>query len=144
MVGARAKRTDYLYAEISGQCSPFPRFRILLNINLTDSYRLFRSSFAPFPHEGRGPIRVKWRCGIQSILVWYLIFHSLPFTRYNINVVEINFTCQPIHSFIITFAVLTLSALQTKIDSFANSVDPDETAHNEPSHLDLHCLPFCS
>ena len=25
---------------------------------------------------------------------------------------------------------------------FANSVDPDETAHNEPSHQDLHCLPF--
>ena len=23
-----------------------------------------------------------------------------------------------------------------------NSADPDETAHNEPSHLDLHCLPF--
>ena len=23
---------------------------------------------------------------------------------------------------------------------FANSVDPDEMAHNEPSHLDLHCL----
>ena len=22
----------------------------------------------------------------------------------------------------------------------ANSVDPDEMAHNEPSHQDLHCL----
>ena len=22
----------------------------------------------------------------------------------------------------------------------ANSVDPDEMAHDEPSHLDLHCL----
>ena len=22
----------------------------------------------------------------------------------------------------------------------SNSVDPDETAHDEPSHLDLHCL----
>ena len=22
------------------------------------------------------------------------------------------------------------------------SVDPDETAHHEPSHQDLHCLPF--
>ena len=22
----------------------------------------------------------------------------------------------------------------------ANSIDPDETAHYEPSHLDLHCL----
>ena len=24
-----------------------------------------------------------------------------------------------------------------------NSVDPDETAHYEPSHLDLHCLHKC-
>ena len=24
--------------------------------------------------------------------------------------------------------------------AFANSRDPDETAHNEPSHLDLRCL----
>ena len=22
----------------------------------------------------------------------------------------------------------------------SNSIDPDETAHNEPSHLDLRCL----
>ena len=27
--------------------------------------------------------------------------------------------------------------------TFANSVDPDETAHNEHSHQDPHCLPFC-
>ena len=27
---------------------------------------------------------------------------------------------------------------------FANSVDPAETAHNEPSHQDLHCLSFYS
>ena len=26
--------------------------------------------------------------------------------------------------------------------SFANSVDPDEVAHHEPLHLDLHCLLF--
>ena len=26
---------------------------------------------------------------------------------------------------------------------FANSVDPDETAHNEPSHQDLRCLLLC-
>ena len=25
----------------------------------------------------------------------------------------------------------------------ANSVDPDEMAHYEPSHLDLHCLQRC-
>ena len=28
-----------------------------------------------------------------------------------------------------------------KIAEFANSVDPDEVAHYEPPHLDLHCLP---
>ena len=28
-----------------------------------------------------------------------------------------------------------------KIDEFANSVDLDEVAHNEPPHLELHCLP---
>ena len=29
-----------------------------------------------------------------------------------------------------------------KPDIFANSVDTDETARNEPSHQDLRCLPF--
>ena len=39
--------------------------------------------------------------------------------------------------------LLTLSFVQTNTDTFANSVYQDETARNEPSHLDLHCLPFC-
>ena len=38
---------------------------------------------------------------------------------------------------------LTLELLETKIAQFENSVDLDEVAHNEPPHLDLHCLP-CS
>ena len=29
----------------------------------------------------------------------------------------------------------------TTTAEFANTVDPDETARNEPSHLDLQCLP---
>ena len=29
----------------------------------------------------------------------------------------------------------------TKIPEFANNVDLDEVAHDEPPHLDLHCLP---
>ena len=37
--------------------------------------------------------------------------------------------------------ILTLSLPVTKIAEFANSVDLDEVAHYEPSHLDLHCLP---
>ena len=37
---------------------------------------------------------------------------------------------------------LTLYLPVTKIAEFANSVDLDEVAHNEPPHLDLHCLPL--
>ena len=37
--------------------------------------------------------------------------------------------------------VLTCKVPNTTIAEFANTVDPDETAHNEPSHLDLQCLP---
>ena len=36
---------------------------------------------------------------------------------------------------------LTLKAQNTTTAEFANTADPDETAHNEPSHLDLQCLP---
>ena len=36
---------------------------------------------------------------------------------------------------------LTCKALNTTIAEFENTVDPDETAHNEPSHLDLQFLP---
>ena len=39
--------------------------------------------------------------------------------------------------------LLTSSSLQTSSDSYAYSADPDETAGNEPSQLDLPCLPFC-
>ena len=39
------------------------------------------------------------------------------------------------------WCILTLKALETKKDKFANNVDPDEVAHNEPPHQDLHCLP---
>ena len=37
--------------------------------------------------------------------------------------------------------VLTLKVPNTTIAEFANTADSDETAHNEPSHLDLQCLP---
>ena len=36
---------------------------------------------------------------------------------------------------------LTLEVPGTKIAEFENSVDLGEMAHNEPLHLDLHCLP---
>ena len=38
------------------------------------------------------------------------------------------------------FFSLILSSLQTKPNTCANSVDPDEMARNEPSHQDLHCF----
>ena len=37
--------------------------------------------------------------------------------------------------------LLARKAPNTTIAEFANTIDPDETAHNEPSHLDLQCLP---
>ena len=36
---------------------------------------------------------------------------------------------------------LIRKAPNTTIAEFANTVNPDETPHNEPSHLDLQCLP---
>ena len=44
----------------------------------------------------------------------------------------------------IVYFSLTLSTRQTQTGTFANSVDPDEMADNKPSHLELHCLSFCS
>ena len=32
--------------------------------------------------------------------------------------------------------------MQAKTDTFLNNIDPDETAHYEPSRQDLHWLPF--
>ena len=37
--------------------------------------------------------------------------------------------------------ILTLKATNTTIAEFENTADPDEMAHNGPSHLDLQCLP---
>ena len=39
------------------------------------------------------------------------------------------------------FIFVTLIVTKMEIAEFGNSVDPDEVAHNEPPHLDLHCLP---
>ena len=36
--------------------------------------------------------------------------------------------------------ILIHEAPNTTIAEFANTVDPDETAHNELSHQDLQCL----
>ena len=38
------------------------------------------------------------------------------------------------------YGQITVNAPEMKIVEFANSIDPDEVAHYEPPHLDLHCL----
>ena len=35
---------------------------------------------------------------------------------------------------------LTRLSTETNVAEIANSADPDEVAHNEPHHLDLHCV----
>ena len=37
--------------------------------------------------------------------------------------------------------LILLHNLLFQLAEFANSVDLDEVAHDEPPHLDLHCLP---
>ena len=41
----------------------------------------------------------------------------------------------------VSILILTRKAPNTTRAEFANTVDPDEKAHYEPSHLDLQCLP---
>ena len=38
--------------------------------------------------------------------------------------------------------ISAFTAIGADNELFVNSVDPDETAHNEPSHQDLRCLIF--
>ena len=40
-------------------------------------------------------------------------------------------------------SLFKLVILADQNDVFANNIDPDETAHIEPSHEDLHSLAFC-
>ena len=40
-----------------------------------------------------------------------------------------------------SLSILTHKVPNTTIADFASTVDPDETTHNEPSHLDLQCFP---
>ena len=42
---------------------------------------------------------------------------------------------------LLDISLLILYVPETKVAEYANMVDLDEVAHNEPCHLDLHCLP---
>ena len=39
------------------------------------------------------------------------------------------------------YCLINSFSTRDEIAEFANSVDLDEVAHNEPPYLDLHCLP---
>ena len=41
----------------------------------------------------------------------------------------------------LTYRKLAMKASKKKIVELANSIYPDEVAHDEPPHLDLYCLP---
>ena len=44
------------------------------------------------------------------------------------------------HTLILDASTDTYKAFSKIKSRMANSVDPDETAHYEPSHQDIHCL----
>ena len=75
---------------------------------------------------------------IKNVYIDVYIDHCTVQVACNVNYVTTTFWQAPVSCPV----TITLPALQTKIDTCANSVDPDETAHNEPSHQDLHCLPL--
>ena len=50
------------------------------------------------------------------------------------------FLKKPLPSLNLDMSTDTNRGFSLKQKRMANSVDPDEMAHLEPSHLDLHCL----
>ena len=64
----------------------------------------------------------------------------LPFHLHHL---ELFLYCKRKCSCFSAIPVINSSVPETKISEFANSVDLDEVAHNEPPHLDLHCLLPC-
>ena len=39
--------------------------------------------------------------------------------------------------------LLQIEISAKNLNKIVKSVEHDEMAHNEPSHQDVHCLPFC-
>ena len=58
------------------------------------------------------------------------------------RLIFISVLCKLLKLYTGTWIVLTLSVFQIKTDTCAKNVDLDETARYEPSHQDLHSLPF--
>ena len=89
---------------------------------------------------------------LADILNFPIIFQSKQDLAFHVNhdwhetsslIFSKKYTHQKKH--VISVAVISTIALsaKTKTDTCANSVDPDEMACNELSHMDLHCLPIC-
>ena len=80
--------------------------------------------------------RSRWD-GSLSCLIWiYAVCKSLLLLP--VAVKELI----SLDSILIMCTLRYLTVWWTKTSTFANSVDPDKMAHNEPSHQDLHCFPF--
>ena len=62
---------------------------------------------------------------ILFLLLAYMVVQSLTYYTYKMKSTYISI----------------LNVLKMKTTEFANRVDPDEVAQNEPSHLHLLCLP---
>ena len=72
--------------------------------------------------------------------------HYFVSDLYGNNIIDILFQAKltsmiPFKGILHETQYLTLKAQNATKAEFANTVDPDEMAHNEPSHLDLQCLP---
>ena len=72
------------------------------------------------------------------------LFVLVTFVFRNV-ILDSNIISNYVKNTVIRFSCIVIfQTLEMKIDKFANSVDPDEVAHHEPPHLDLHCLPTVS
>ena len=105
------------------------------NVNRLYKTPIFRIIFLSEFLPGKGNI-VKVEC------FTFIEYHNIG-TRLRWTLSLLSFWSRLFHHWIWT-CLLLQKWYQSKI---ANSVDPDEMAHYEPSHLDLHCLqryPFLS
>ena len=123
---------------------------------------LLRSNFSSFPQyvqyisNFKSPIthiyllnvvnRISFYSGLQ---IWYVevrISRSISESPLEFEITRVDcsiFSWPLLCRFLMALLNLNPFSPAEKTDTCANSVDPDEMAHNEPSHLDLHCLPFC-
>ena len=67
---------------------------------------------------------------MRSSLSGKIAVHSVP----SVNCCQFTCTSFP-------FGFNSFKNIRGKTAEFANSIDLNEEAHNEPPHLDLHCLP---